>query len=368
MHVSSLFEDVATIPTRRPPLRYGPANEIEQERLVPPAQKRPRLKFQQQPNAMPAQPQVPISLPEPSVQNPRLQLAYEPPQLPSAPASPPVSTPARPQRPTLSFATALPAMEAEPTAPQFAARKVGVGGRILSGLAGMGMAASQMGNDPTTRGFGAIGGLIAGMANPEAVQRRQFEQGPLTEHQRQVTAVRANNKQRLADFTTQINAQKAVAELNQIGLKKLQPFPGAAVGTLFDPATGEVSQPQVEGKSVPMASVINNQLDEDTRRELAKMKAENEVAKAETAFERTLRLQREKEAAQMKLKLQDMENRLKVLDAQGKQKMGHLRFQEGQRNLRHSIGETGKDKRQAITEAAMDKRAAMAARPVAEPK
>lgn len=264
----------------------------------------------------------------------------------NGPTAKPMPVPMAPAKPTLSYDQMRPQLEAEPERPVFTPGQGGIGRRLLAGLAQMGMMA-RGGGDPTARGFQAIGGLIGGMVNPEQVERARFEAGPMQSWQEMVNAVRAKNKAKMSEFAADVDARKDVAELNEIGQPKMQPLPGAAVGTLYDPRTGQAQQPTgANGMPIPMASVLNNELDETTRRDLARLKAENDVAKQGALFEQQLRMQKEKEAAQMALKLKDLEAKLQVLERAEKGRDKRAGMAEGGRNRRFSQGEAGKNARQ----------------------
>lgn len=213
----------------------------------------------------------------------------------------------------LRYEDIAPKLEPIPETPAFKPKdKYGFVDRLKMTLGGAGLGAQRGG------GLGALGGIIAGLVNPEAIDRHGYAAYVRPQYDAHTQAVQGRNKQRLEAFKRELEGREAVSKINERTQPKYRQATSSQYTLIFDERTGEFVPAMDQGEPVEAASVVVGRGHDTTRKMVEKQKAKDAWARLMETLE-----SREGIAAL------DRETRKAIADAIQRGQMQRLRITEG---------------------------------------
>lgn len=177
-----------------------------------------------------------------------------------------------------------PKMEEIPGTPAFNPKPVkGIGGRIKAAFQAAG-AASQM--NPGSPYAGLVG-LAAGAVKPEIAQGLDYQHRVLPAAHRQQAEVMQRNDQRQKSFGIELQNRERVAKINQMNEPEWSSVAGAEYPSLYDKRSGQTRQVMgPDGKPLQNASILNNEADNESKKEIQLLRQINDAQRDSARLER----------------------------------------------------------------------------------
>ena len=165
----------------------------------------------------------------------------------------------------LRYEDVAPKLEAIPQTPSFKPKqKYGVLDRLKMALGGAGLGSQRGG------GLGAIGGIIAGLVNPEGVDRQGYAAYVKPQYDAEAQAAMGRNKARMGNFEGEMKAREMISKINQANAPEYAQATGAATTMIFDKKSGRFIPAMIDDEPVEAASVVVGRGHDTTQRMVAK--------------------------------------------------------------------------------------------------
>lgn len=221
----------------------------------------------------------------------------------------------------LRYEDVAPKLEEIPQTPAFKPKdNYGIKNRLKMMLGGAALGSQRGG------GLGAIGGIIAGLVNPESVDRHGYATYVRPQYEAEVKAAMGRNKARMDNFEGEMKARKTISEINQANAPEYAQATGSQYVMVFDKKSGRFVPAMDNGEPVEAASVVVGRGHDTTQRMVAK---DNRKA----AWERLMKsLEGRETVAQM-----NIDGRKAVADAANREAMKRLGITEGGKNRRQRL-------------------------------
>lgn len=182
------------------------------------------------------------------------------------------------------FEDISPKMEEIPGTPAFNPKEVkGVGGRIKAAFQAAG-AASQM--NPGSPYAGLVG-LAAGAIKPGIAQGLDYQYRVLPEAHRRQAEVMQRNDARQKSFGIELQNRERLAKINQMNDPEWSSVAGGEYPSLYDKRSGETRQVMgPDGKPLQNASILNNEADNESKKEIQLLRQINDAQRDSARLER----------------------------------------------------------------------------------
>jgi hypothetical protein len=243
--------------------------------------------------------------PTPPLEPFRIQRPTTPDLFETQNSPPPVKSSADKVRETVAnqirYEDIAPKLEPIPETPAFKPRdNYGVKNRLLMMLAGMGMGSQRSG------GLGAIGGAIAGLVNPEAVDRHGYAAYVRPQYEQAAQSVTARNKAKLDAFKAEMEGREAVSKINERTAPEWAQATGAAQTMFYDKKSGRFKfGTDEQGEPVEAASVVAARTGARSREHVA---SQNRIA-AEKKLAQEIAARIERDERQHGYRMSEIEKR-----------------------------------------------------------
>ena len=201
----------------------------------------------------------------------------------------------------LRYEDVAPKMEPIPETPAFKPKdKYGFVDRLKMMLGGAALGSQRGG------GLGAIGGIIAGAINPEAVDRHGYAAYVRPQYEANAQSVAARNKAKLDAFKAEMEARDTVSKINERTAPEWAQLTGLAHAYKFDKKTGRaVPITDEQGEPVEAASSAAARIGARSREHVA---SRNRTA-AENRLDQQIRAQIERDERQHGYRMSEIEKR-----------------------------------------------------------
>jgi hypothetical protein len=152
----------------------------------------------------------------------------------------------------LRYEDVAPKLEPIPEPPAFKPKgRYGIVDRLKMALGGAGLGSQRGG------GLGALGGIIAGLVNPEAVDRHGYAAYVRPQYDAEAQAAMGRNKARMGNFEGEMKAREIISKINQANAPEWAQATGAAQTMFYDKKSGRFKfGTDEQGEPVEAASVV----------------------------------------------------------------------------------------------------------------